>query len=109
MGLPKEKPLTTWEKFRRERGIKKRKRSKMEFDEDTRSWKRRYGANKANDINNVPIIVHKEGSDPSVDPWSKAATEKKEKIAWNKNKQAKNLRGAAGDRLAGTVDLPSAI
>lgn len=107
--LPKEKALTTWEKFRREKGIKKRKRSKMEFDEDTRSWKRRYGANKANDINNVPIIVHKDGADPSEDPWSKESREKKEKMAWNKNKQNKNLMGAAGERLAGTIDLPSAI
>lgn len=107
--IPKEKPLTTWEKFRRERGIKKRKRQKMEFDEDTRTWKRRYGADKANDINNTPIMVFKEGSDPTEDPWSIAAREKKEKISWNKNKQTHNLRAAVGDRLPGAIDLPSAI
>jgi len=107
--LPKEKQLTTWEKFRRERGIKKRKRSKMEFDEDTRTWKRRYGADKANDINNTPIMVFKEGQDPTEDPWSQAAREKKDQVAWNKNKQTKNLKAAVGDRLPGTIDLPSAI
>jgi len=107
--VPKEQELTKWEKFRRERGIKKRKRAKQEFDEDTRTWKRRFGKDKANDINNIPVIEFKEGDDPKIDPWTKAHEEKKDRAAWNKNKKDMNLKAAAGDRLPGTLDLASAI
>jgi len=107
--IPKEPELTKWEKFRRERGIKKRKRSKQEFDEDTRTWKRRYGKDKANDIMNVPVIEFKEGDDPTIDPWTAALEKKKDSVAWNKNKQIMNLKAAAGDRLPGSIDLGSAI
>lgn len=107
--IRKEPELTKWEKFRRERGIKKRKRSKQDFDEDTRTWKRRYGKDKANDIMNVPVIEFKEGDDPSIDPWTKALQTKKDRQAWNKNKQKLNLKAAAGDRLSGSIDLSTAI
>ena len=40
---PQVKPMTKWEKFAKEKGIKKRKRSKMVFDEQTDEWKRRHG------------------------------------------------------------------
>jgi len=113
--LPREHPileepkLTKWEKFRRERGIKKRKRSKQDFDEDTRTWKRRFGKDKANDIMNVPVIEFKEGDDPNIDPWTAAIEKKKDSVAWNKNKQKMNLQAAAGQRLPGSIDLSTAI
>lgn len=106
--IPKPKELSRWEKFRRKSGIRKRKRSKMEWDEDTQSWKRRWGKDKANDLMNTPVVEFKEGHEEE-DPWSKEIRERKEKVAWNKNKQAVNLQAAAGKRLAGTIDLPSAI
>lgn len=37
-------------------GIKNRKKDKIEFDEKTGTWKRRYGYDHANDDDNVPII-----------------------------------------------------
>jgi Ribosome biogenesis regulatory protein (RRS1) len=54
--LPKPKPLTKWEKFAKEKGIVKKKRSKLVFDEATQDWKRRHGYGKANDPLDVPII-----------------------------------------------------
>ena len=57
--LPKPKPLTKWQKFAQEKGIKKRKRSKLEFDEASGDWKRRHGYQRANDEIDVPIIEAK--------------------------------------------------
>ena len=44
-----EKPKTKWEQFAEEKGIKKRKRSKMVFDEQQDEWKRRHGYDRANE------------------------------------------------------------
>ncbi|KAI5358886.1 putative ribosomal biogenesis regulatory protein [Septoria linicola] len=42
--VPKEKEKTKWEKFAAKKGIKaKRKDGKLEFDEDRKEWKAKYG------------------------------------------------------------------
>ncbi|GIZ49508.1 hypothetical protein CKM354_001253800 [Cercospora kikuchii] len=42
--VPKEKEKTKWEKFAEKKGIKaKRKDGKMEFDEDRKEWRAKYG------------------------------------------------------------------
>lgn len=42
--IPKEKPLTKWEKFRLERGMPARqKRSRLVFDPVTNDWLPRWG------------------------------------------------------------------
>jgi hypothetical protein len=40
-------------------GIKKRTKDKIEYDEQTGTWKRRYGYDRANDEENIPIIEAK--------------------------------------------------
>ena len=39
-----------------EKGIRKRKRSKLVFDEDAGEWRRRHGYKRANDDADVPVI-----------------------------------------------------
>lgn len=39
-----------------EKGIRKRKRSKMVYDEEAQEWKRRHGYKRANDDADVPVI-----------------------------------------------------
>lgn len=52
--LPRAKPLpqprlpTKWEQFAQRKGIQKRKRSSLAFDEGQQTWKRRYGYDRAN-------------------------------------------------------------
>ena len=59
--VPKPKPLTKWEQYAKEKGIVKKKNSKLEFDEVSQQWKRRHGYKKANDPMAVPIIDAEEG------------------------------------------------
>jgi regulator of ribosome biosynthesis len=54
--LLKAKPLTKWEQFAKEKGIKKGKRSKLVFDEVSQDWKRRHGYKRGNDEAAIPII-----------------------------------------------------
>jgi regulator of ribosome biosynthesis len=57
--LPKPKPMTKWEKFAQQKGIVKRKRSKVTFDEASGEWKRRHGYGRAADEMDTPIIEAK--------------------------------------------------
>ena len=54
-----EKPKTKWEQFAEEKGIKKRKRSKMVFDEQQDEWKRRHGYDRAKDSTKIAIVEAK--------------------------------------------------
>ena len=40
-------------------GIKNRKKDKIVYDDQTGSWKRRHGYDRANDEENIPIIEAK--------------------------------------------------
>ena len=42
-----------------EKGIKKRKRSKLAYDEEAGEWRRRHGYKRANDDAEVPVIEAK--------------------------------------------------
>mmetsp|Transcript_11753 Transcript_11753/g.21489 ORF Transcript_11753/g.21489 Transcript_11753/m.21489 type:complete len:297 (+) Transcript_11753:19-909(+) len=111
--LPREKPIpkpreaTTWEKFAKLKGIRKRKKDKVAYDEQTGEWRRTYGYKKANDINDTWAIPAKAGENDGLDPWTRAQKEKKERVAHNKKRQMQNLQAASGDRLPGTIDLSS--
>jgi len=49
--IPKEKPLTKWEAFRKERGMSARKkRSRVVFDPITNDWVPRWGHNSVKKI-----------------------------------------------------------
>jgi regulator of ribosome biosynthesis len=119
--LPREKPLpvtkeeTTWEKFAKTKGIKKQKRGKMVFDEDTQEYKRRFGYTKKGEEDGKVaadwVVETKEADwEDTEDPWSKEKRLKKERIAKNEKQQAKNLERAPGNfRAPGAIDLASAV
>jgi regulator of ribosome biosynthesis len=59
--IPKPRPLTKWEEFAQRKGIQKQKRSKLEWDETSQEWRRRYGFRRVKDEASVPIIEAKPG------------------------------------------------
>uniref|UniRef100_A0A7S0GLR6 Ribosome biogenesis regulatory protein n=1 Tax=Amorphochlora amoebiformis TaxID=1561963 RepID=A0A7S0GLR6_9EUKA len=113
--LPREKPVprpreaTKWEKFAKIKGIAKRKKDKIVFDEQKQEWRRTWGYKKANDVTDSWAIPAKEGEVDGMDPWSRASKEKQERVANNRKKQINNLKAASGDRVAGTLDLASVV
>jgi regulator of ribosome biosynthesis len=44
-----------------EKGIRKRKRSKLVYDDEAGEWRRRHGYKRANDDSEVPVIEAKAG------------------------------------------------
>lgn len=96
--LPKPRPLTRWEKFAAAKGIVKKKRSKMVWDEATGKWAPRYGygrANKADDQMNSWLIPAKPGDDGSVDPFEERAVKKREARSKQKRQEERNRLEAA--------------
>ncbi|XP_016467497.1 ribosome biogenesis regulatory protein homolog [Nicotiana tabacum] len=89
------KPPTKWEVFAKKKGIQKRKKDKVVFDEQTGSWKRRHGYDRVNDDKDVPIIEAKETDEPVQDPFAKRQEEKKKRVEKQEKNRLSNLKEAA--------------
>ena len=108
--LPEAKPLTRWEKFAAAKGIVKKKRSKMVWDEDRQQWAPRYGYGRANDpkdkLKNWLVEV-KPGDDPNVDPFEEKAEARK--AARNKQKMQEERNRLEAAHAAGLTSRGKSI
>ncbi|KAK7330124.1 hypothetical protein VNO77_24310 [Canavalia gladiata] len=93
--LPKPKPPTKWESFAKKKGIQNRKKDKIVYDEQSGTWKRRYGYDRANNEDAIPIIEAKETDDPEEDPFAKRKENKKKRVEKQEKNRLQNLKGAA--------------
>eukprot|EP00123_Amoebidium_parasiticum_P014923 comp22702_c2_seq1/m.35224 comp22702_c2_seq1/g.35224 ORF comp22702_c2_seq1/g.35224 comp22702_c2_seq1/m.35224 type:complete len:311 (-) comp22702_c2_seq1:80-1012(-) len=109
--LPREKPIpqpkaqTKWEKFAEAKGIQKRKKSRMVFDEERQDWAPRWGYNRANDETKdwIKVLPDNKEQDPYEDMYAKALAAKKERINKNARQQQRNMQAA------GTAPKPVAV
>ena len=96
---PKEKPMTKWEKFRKEKGIPTRKkRSALVYEETTGEWAPRWGPKSAKKIleKNEWLIEETGDGDGGKDPFTVKKDLKKMSLAKEKMKQLRNQMDAAG-------------
>jgi regulator of ribosome biosynthesis len=94
--VPEPKPETKWEKFAKEKGITKKKRERMVYDDEKEQFAPRYGYKRANagEAEEAYVMEVKKGQDPYADPWELARDEKKKRIEKNKIARDKNLQRA---------------
>lgn len=113
--IPREKPLpkpkveTKWEKFAREKGIKKTKKGRMVFDENKEEWAPRWGYKRAGDDLNDWVVEVKGNENPMEDPWTKRKQEKKARVEKNLLAQASNLKAGRGKQPVGSTKAPVGI
>ena len=103
--LPEDKPKTRWEKFAESKGIVKKKRSKMVWDETTQQWAPRYGYGRANNFKDAPenwVVEAKPGDDGSVDPFEERSAARKQKLDKQKRQEERNRLEAAHAATIGT-------
>ena len=86
--LSEDKSKTKWEKFAEEKGIKKKRRSRMVYSEDLKKWVPRYGSSSEKNLILQGGVVAVEQS------MSKMIKDKKKRVAKNK-KNADNNRKRA--------------
>lgn len=96
--IPKERPLTKWEQFAKEKGINKKRRDRLVLDEATGEYVPRYGKGSKNSLDKDIILPHKESMGDNYNPFAEKRKEKKQRIKDNKKKHARNLNRAAKAR-----------
>lgn len=75
--LPKPKPLTKWERFARAKGIVKRKKDRLVFDEERQEWVPRWGfQGKNKDLENQWLVEVPSNADDDFRPDKAAAKER---------------------------------
>ncbi|KAK2859454.1 hypothetical protein Q5P01_004074 [Channa striata] len=78
---PKPRPPTKWEQFAKLKGIQKKKKTNLVWDETAKEWKRRWGYKRANDDTKEWLIEVPETADSNEDQFAKRAKAKKERVA----------------------------
>ena len=104
MPLPKPKVKSRWDKFAEERGIEKKKRSRLVWDEAARDWVPRWGSNsvkhraeKQDWLVEVPLTS-------SEDPFEQKRVADQLVKAKHKLREARNKLDTAGDKLPAGVN-----
>jgi len=99
-GLPREKPIpqkapfTRWEKFAQSKGITaKSKRDKKVWDEESETWKPRYGYHRGNDNTRDWLIEIPDNKDSNADYFKERLDAKKERVAKNQVQRLRNIKG----------------
>lgn len=105
--LPTPRPPTRWEQFAAKKGIQKRKRSKLEWDDNAGEWRRRHGYKRVNDPNDIPVIEAGANDQVGDDPFSAGIREKKERVAKQDKRRLANLKATA--KAGGTSSLPPTL
>mmetsp|Transcript_28925 Transcript_28925/g.81464 ORF Transcript_28925/g.81464 Transcript_28925/m.81464 type:complete len:352 (+) Transcript_28925:246-1301(+) len=105
--LPKPRAPTKWEVFAQQKGIQKKKRSKLVFDEAAGEWRRRFGYKRANDDNDIAVIEATADDEIGSDPFSKAKEEKKARVVKNKKQEQENHKRTL--KATGKQALPAGL
>ncbi|KAG0170130.1 Rhodanese- sulfurtransferase [Apophysomyces sp. BC1034] len=104
--LPKDRPLTRWEKFAKAKGIQKQKRERMVWDEDRNEYVPRWGyAGGQKDKLNDWLIEVPQTADPMEDQYAKKREEKKGRVEKNAKRQKRNVEETSAASMAGKKDV----
>lgn len=87
---PQSKPKTKWEEFAEKKGIQNTKRDRMIWEDETQSWKPRWGYKRGKDEQSDWVQELKDGDDPTVDKFHEKRGEKKLRVLKNRQKQLRN-------------------
>ncbi|KAM9235085.1 ribosome biogenesis regulatory protein homolog [Leptosomus discolor] len=89
---PRPRPPTRWEQFARLKGIRRRKRTSLVWDEQAKEWRRRWGYQRAGgDPARIWLAEVPEGADPEEDQFARLRREKRERVARNELNRLRNL------------------
>ncbi|KAG8570733.1 hypothetical protein GDO81_011390 [Engystomops pustulosus] len=111
--LPREKPVpkprapTRWEEFAKLKGIQKKKKTNLVWDEQHKEWRRRWGYNRAKDNTKDWLIEVPSTADPGEDQFAKRMKAKKERVAKNELNRLRNLARADKGKVPGVGLTPT--
>ncbi|XP_075271376.1 ribosome biogenesis regulatory protein homolog [Opisthocomus hoazin] len=92
---PRPRPPTRWEQFARLKGIRRRKRTSLVWDEQAKEWRRRWGYRRAGgDPARAWLAEVPAGAHPEEDQFARLRREKRERVARNELNRLRNLARA---------------
>ena len=98
--LPKPKVATRWEKFAKEKGIVKKKRSRMVWDDNQKDWAPRWGARSVKKTENkTGDWLIEVPANSNEDPFEKKQVAKQLQSAKQKLREMRNKFESTGDKL----------
>lgn len=90
--VPKPKPLTKWQEFAKLKGIQKKKKSKLSWDEHLQKWIPLYGYKRAEAVRNKEWLLEvPQNADPMEDQFAKKVEAKSERVAKNELQRLRNI------------------
>lgn len=104
---PKPRPPTKWEQFAKLKGIQKKKKTNLVWDEVHKEWRRRWGYKRAKDHTKEWLIEVPENADPSEDQFAKRNQAKKERVAKNEFNRLRNIARAQKLKVPGVGLAPT--
>ncbi|XP_066590699.1 ribosome biogenesis regulatory protein homolog isoform X2 [Prorops nasuta] len=107
--VPKPKPLTKWQQFAKEKGIKTKKRdkSKLKWDDELRKWIPTYGYKRAKaEEQKEWLIEMNDQNKPMEDPFAAAKLAKEERKSKNELQRLRNIAKSKNIKLP-KVGLPT--
>ncbi|KAM3860714.1 ribosome biogenesis regulatory protein homolog [Diretmus argenteus] len=111
--LPREKPPpkarapTKWEEFAKLKGIQKKKKTNLVWDNVAKEWRRRWGYKRVNDGTKEWMIEVPETADPNEDQFQKRNHAKKERVAKNELNRLRNIARAQKIKVPGAGLTPT--
>lgn len=89
MPVPKEKSLSKWEKYRKEKGLLNKKRSRMVYSEEAKDWVPRWGKGSRKKIEKeINWAIEDDGT--GINPFDKQSQQKQLKKAKQEKHELKN-------------------
>ena len=104
MPLPKPKVKSRWEKFAEERGVNNKKRSRLVWDETSKDWVPRWGANSIKHKQDKQDWVIEVPANSTEDPFEKKRVAAQLISAKQKLREARNKVELSGERLPAGVN-----
>ncbi|KAI0214871.1 Ribosome biogenesis regulatory protein [Lamellibrachia satsuma] len=89
--IPKPKQATKWQQYANTKGIQKRKKGRMMWDDEVKEWRPRWGYKRAEDELRDWVIEVPQSADPYEDQFEKRQKKRKENIAKNELQRLRNL------------------
>ncbi|KAM4029600.1 ribosome biogenesis regulatory protein homolog [Anomaloglossus baeobatrachus] len=111
--LPREKPApkprapTRWEEFAKLKGIQKKKKTNLVWDEEHKEWRRRWGYKRAKDGTKDWLVEVPGNADPNEDQFAKRMNAKKERVAKNELNRLRNVARAHKGKVPGVGLTPT--
>lgn len=93
--IPKPRPLTKWEQFAKDKGIQKKKKAKLSWDEQLKKWVPLYGFKRSQAEKEKNWVLEvPENADPMEDQFEKKSFAKGERVAKNELQRLRNIAKA---------------